>query len=144
MKPRYRVLYELDTRDGCTEALYDEASHSLSNKTSKLWNYFWLCSYWQVRLAGDISCKLQILPGFIQKTAIFYRTDETSTEGHIDQHTKACENTKGIRNPFDLRLLDRLTMDTPSTGQLEGQFLAVTKKRVPCEGPTGDQWVEQL
>jgi len=80
----------------------------------------------------------KLLPRYIRKTAIFYHTDKASAEGHIYQHTEPYEDTKGIRNPFELRLFDRLTIDTPSTGQLEGQFLAVAKKRAHCEGPTGN------
>lgn len=93
-------------------------------------------------MAGDID--RTSLPGYIRKTAIFYHTDETSAEEHIAQHAKTCDGIKGARNRFQLRLFDRVTIDTPSTGQLKGQFLAVAKKRVPSEVLTEHQWVEQL
>ncbi|OJJ87072.1 uncharacterized protein ASPGLDRAFT_43552 [Aspergillus glaucus CBS 516.65] len=70
--------------------------------------------------------------------------DETSAEEHTAQHTKTREGTKETSNPFQLRLFDRLTIDTPSTRQVEGQILAVAKKRVHCEGPAGYQWMEQI
>lgn len=142
MNLRYRILGETDGRNGCTEDSYQEVLSFLERQKVEIVELAWFCVYWQVRVAGDID--RTPLPGYIQKTAIFYHMDETSAEEHTAQHTKTCEGIKETSNPFQLRLFDRLTIDTPSTRQLEGQILAVAKKRVHCEGPAGYQWMEQI
>lgn len=44
---------------------------------------------------------------------------------------------KGARDLFQPRLFDRVTIDTPSTGQLEGQFLAVAKRLLMLKNVVG-------
>lgn len=51
---------------------------------------------------------------------------------------------RGIKDPFQLKYFDMISMDNPYTGLIDGQFLTVGLKRAPSGVPTKKLWVEQL
>lgn len=55
-------------------------------------------------------------------------------------------NLQGIRNPFEMRRFDLITMDNPFVGTVDGQFVAVELRRSPVDASNSGEnrlWVSQ-
>nr|AGN71621.1 hypothetical protein 2379 [Monascus pilosus] len=51
---------------------------------------------------------------------------------------------RGIKDPFELKRFDIISMDSPYTGLIDGQYLTVALKHMPRDAHTEHLWVEQL
>lgn len=51
---------------------------------------------------------------------------------------------RGIKDPFEIKRFDLISMDNPFTGLIDGQFLAVARTRLPTNAHSQHTWVEQL
>lgn len=49
---------------------------------------------------------------------------------------------KGIRDPFEMKMFDMVSMDTPFVGSIDGQFLTVVMRSMPTTSQQ-PQWVTQ-
>jgi hypothetical protein len=72
--------------------------------------------------------------------------DDTTFENQTFQSDDEPEGVliKNIKDPFDMRTFDALTMDNAFTGLVDGQFLSVSMQRLPTDQQAQHSWVQQM